>query len=676
MIPRVRNCQGTASARCPGSGVPNSVGALSLSSRVRSRSADSCSIGRYTALLALSLFGCEASDKGLMAPPVENDASLAVAPAPASTDDAKPSDAPGQRWTSYGYDLNNSQYNPSETLLNADNVAGLHEQWRIEFPAGATSTPTVYDGVVYFGGWDGNVYAADARTGEVRWQRQVTSLLVRSTPLVTDDRVYVAAGPSLVALDRATGTTLFETTLDTSPDTLIDSSPKLVDGLVIIGVSSIETGYTKDDYVSIGAVVAIDARTGEQVWRVAATGDGPGPCIGGAGSSVWSTAAIDQELGLAYIGTGQGHESPASNCSDSLLAIHYPRSYQGERVAWIAQYTKDDVYSASLQDYFGTDGDVGAAPNLFEVGGQPLVGAGDKAGSYRAFDRRTGEQKWRLDLDHGDGTGLGGVMTTAAVSDGTVYVTSNHWGGILTVPVSQLTGAKDSSDTSTLYALDTATGKERWHVTLPAPMFGSFAIANGLLFHALIYGTLYARELATGRELWSVDLGGSVGVGPSIVNGRVYVSAGSGEVGATTATPGVAGGFVASFGVEPGPLTVWKAGMAQPKPLSEAECQTAVQNVAEWPSAEKPSDACSACFRPPARPSFAGSSRPKTCASAWGLPASQSFCRAMCLSALWRSLRASLAALMSADSNSLKRGRRGLVRANQLSATCSRAKPW
>ena len=35
---------------------------------------------------------------------------------------------------------------------------------------GAASTPAVADGVVYVTSWNGNAYALDARTGDVRWQ--------------------------------------------------------------------------------------------------------------------------------------------------------------------------------------------------------------------------------------------------------------------------------------------------------------------------------------------------------------------------------------------------------------------------------------------------------------------------------------------------------------------------
>ena len=93
-------------------------------------------------------------------------------------------------------------------------MGALHERWRYHFSDGATSGPAVYDGAVYIGGWNGHLYAADAVSGTPRWQRQRTPMGVRSTPLVTEDRVYAAAGTKLVALARSDGASVWETALD------------------------------------------------------------------------------------------------------------------------------------------------------------------------------------------------------------------------------------------------------------------------------------------------------------------------------------------------------------------------------------------------------------------------------------------------------------------------------
>jgi polyvinyl alcohol dehydrogenase (cytochrome) len=398
-------------------------------------------------------------------------------------------------------------------------------------------------------------------------------MMVRSTPLVTKDRVFAAAGYNLVALDRATGNVLWKRRLETNPATVIESSPKLVDGLLIIGVSSVEISLIKD-YTFVGALVAIDADSGNEVWRVETTGDRGGPCVGGAGASIWSSAAIDESLGLAFVGTGQGYEEPASTCSCSLVAIRYARQFAGERIAWVAQFTQNDVFGGwpPTSAVFGKDADVGASPNLFEAGGRALVGVGDKAGSYRAFDRRTGEIVWRADLDVGPFTQVGGVLTTAAAHGDSIYVASNQW----SVGSFVFDSTHDPADVSTLYALDAATGKARWTVQLTAPMAGAFSIANGLLYHPILNHQLFARDLSTGEEVWSTRLDGNMGSGVSIVDGRVYVSSGL-EMTATQITaPAVGGGYVASYALGDGPRTVWNAKIYEPPVMTEQQCEAAI----------------------------------------------------------------------------------------------------
>lgn len=480
------------------------------------------------------------------------------------------------QWTMYGHDLFNTQTNPDETVLHRDNVAQLEERWRVEFAGGATSQPVVYDGVVYFGGWDGRMYAADAQTGAIRWMTLVTRQFMRSTPFVTSDRVYAAAGGSLVALNRADGKVVFETVLDENPMTVLDGSPKGIDDLVILGAASAENGPVKSDYHFIGAIYALDAGSGALVWKVATTGDDGGYCQGGAGVGVWSTPAFDRELGLMYIGTGQNYEFPAGNCEDSLLAIHYAREHRGERIAWTAQYNTDDVYVVTLP--IGLDGDVGASAVLYEQDGVPLVGAGDKAGTYRTFDRRTGEPHWRVDLQVGDTTGIGGVMTTAAVGPDVLYVTSN----ILLV---------DGTSTSVLYALERASGAQRWRVDLPAFSFGAITLANGLLYHAIQTGTLYVTEAATGRQLHQLDLANANGSAPTVVDGRVYVSSGM------RVTPDLdpARGALQSFALpeQPGspPSVIAVAPVEPPPPVSVDECIATLATYDPQPSAS-----CSSCL--------------------------------------------------------------------------------
>jgi outer membrane protein assembly factor BamB len=54
------------------------------------------------------------------------------------------------------------------------------------------STPTAVDGTVYVGSSDGDLYALDAGTGSVDWQRDL-GRTVESSPAVVDGTVYVGS---------------------------------------------------------------------------------------------------------------------------------------------------------------------------------------------------------------------------------------------------------------------------------------------------------------------------------------------------------------------------------------------------------------------------------------------------------------------------------------------------
>jgi polyvinyl alcohol dehydrogenase (cytochrome) len=421
----------------------------------------------------------------------------------------------GCLWPSLGHDLANSRHADLETAITPATVGDLGEAWRVDGLVGVTSTPAVFDNTVYVGTWGGAVRAFRLADGAPVWERQVTpgtgaNRMVDASPLVTEQAVVVGDGRGFLhSLDRATGAARWSRRLDTHADTRIFSSPVQVGDLIIVGVASVELARPVGDFTFRGAVVGLDAAAGAERWRLPTSQGGDG-----AGVSVWSSAAVDEARGLAYIGTGQSYEQPAGPRSDSLLAIRYAT---GE-LAWSRQFTANDVYTFFSPPPQGPDADVGAAPNLFTAGGRDLVGVGDKAGVYAAFDRTTGETVWARELE--DGSALGGVMTTAATAGGVVYVSCNVMADEYPVD------AGDPRHRSVTYALDAATGEVRWQRDVPGASFGALTLAGGVLFQPTVRGTLHAFDAASGAELWSTRPGGQLGGGVSVVSGHVLTGRG------------------------------------------------------------------------------------------------------------------------------------------------------
>lgn len=121
------------------------------------------------------------------------------------------------------------------------------------------SSPTLHDGLVYFGSGDRHVYALDAATGALRWKFE-TGEAVHATPAVAGGRVYVGSFDAwFYALDAKTGALAwkFKTSDEDRSHLLVGIPGSAVvtdDGLVCFGC--------RDAHV-----YALDAASGALRWK-------------------------------------------------------------------------------------------------------------------------------------------------------------------------------------------------------------------------------------------------------------------------------------------------------------------------------------------------------------------------------------------------------------------------
>ena len=154
----------------------------------------------------------------------------------------------------------------------------------------------------------------------------------------------------------------------------------------------------------------------------------------------------------------------------------------------------------------GPDSDVGAAPNLFQIGGMDVVGVGDKSGSYYAIERLTGELLWTTKLTQG--SSVGGVIASAAYADGNLYVSSNQ-----------------NFRETHVFALRAEDGDVLWTRQYPGVTYGNPALAGDLLFTTTtsVSATgsmpprVFALRIGDGEEAWSGALPAEAGGGASVV---------------------------------------------------------------------------------------------------------------------------------------------------------------
>ncbi len=182
-------------------------------------------------------------------------------------------DADPKNWLSHGRTYDEQRFSPLDEIKTS-NVGELGLAWYFDIPTkrGIEATPIVVDGRMYVTGSWSIVYALNAETGEELWRydpkvpgswaRYACCDVVNRGVAVWNDSVFVGTLDGwLVALDAGTGEERWRIdTIDRQPPYTITGAPRVVNGLVIIGNGGADLGVR-------GYVTAYDATTGEQRWR-------------------------------------------------------------------------------------------------------------------------------------------------------------------------------------------------------------------------------------------------------------------------------------------------------------------------------------------------------------------------------------------------------------------------
>ena len=425
-------------------------------------------------------------------------------------------------WPMYGHDISGSFYNPDETTITPATVSRLKTKWIFEAQADVSSQPTVVDGVVYFGSWDGKEYAVDAKTGGKIWEFDCGTP-TRSGAAYDQGTLYFGdLNGRLYSVDAKTGTQKWKIKVDPHPYAVATSSPIVYNGRIYIGVASHEEGgnLREKNYACCtfrGGVAAFDAATGKQVWRFYTIPDEAKKLsedeaghvtMGPAGGSVWSTVALDPAAGRLYCTTGNQYTGKEEKYIDSIIALELNTG----KPVWSYRGSESDVFVIGCKNC-GPDYDFGTVPLTFKgPGGKKLIGAGEKSGWFHAVDATTGAPAWKTEV--GPGSPLGGIEFGNATDGERVYAALAHRSG----------GA--------IAALDGATGHTLWKTMTPdkKPNYGPISVAgrgdNRLVFAGSTAGFIRAYDAKDGRILWEFDTGGGIGGGPTVVDGVVYIGSG------------------------------------------------------------------------------------------------------------------------------------------------------
>lgn len=424
-------------------------------------------------------------------------------------------------------------------LTNAQ-LSRLDVAWTIAFPQTTTlrSQGVIVGSTLFYAAPQANqILAIDIESGCVKWSHEAagpprTSLAYGPLgPGGAKALIFGDSKGSINTLEAATGALIWRVDPRHDKTVPLTGAPVLFEDRIIVPISASDVGRAANPQyaccTSHGAVAAMDAATGRQLW-IAHTMEDAKPLgrkngvgiemLGPSGAPIWSSPTIDVKRGLVYATTGENTSGPNTKTSDAVLAIDIKT---GEN-RWTFQALPRDIWNMScvpgrpgancpftVDESVMKDFDFGAGVIIAKrKNGRDILLAGQKSGHVWAINPdKAGALVWSHRF--GEGTALGGI----------------HWGLTtdgrrLFVPINDPLYAGRGEPG--LNAIDIDTGKVLWRWAATADCadgraqrlvncetkFGlsaaPFAVDNAVLTGSLD-GKLRIFDGADGKVLFTYD---------------------------------------------------------------------------------------------------------------------------------------------------------------------------
>ena len=349
-----------------------------------------------------------------------------------------------------GWGADTRRFVPPEAAgIDKQGLTQLELKWSFGFPDSnrARSQPTIAMGAVFVGSQDGTVYALDLETGCVRWAFEAraevrTGIVVAQNSDGSVNAYFGDLIANLYAVDARSGELKWQRRADGHHSATLTATPAYHNDRLYVPVSSLEVIPAADPAYNCcdfrGHVLALDARSGETVWdaysipeKAVAVGTTPAGAtvLAPSGAPVWTSPTIIAEQDLLIFGTGENYSSPADSNSDAIIAV---RLSTGERL-WSHQNTAGDAWNVACMmrenpncpAENGPDYDQSSSPLFYAADdGRTMVVAGQKDGRVFALDAATGSQRlWQVDVARG--SIQGGIHFGMAAEANVVYAPVN-----------------------------------------------------------------------------------------------------------------------------------------------------------------------------------------------------------------------------------------------------------
>jgi alcohol dehydrogenase (cytochrome c) len=509
---------------------------------------------------------------------------------PSVTDERLTAASTDDGWLMYRRTWDSQGFSPMDQIT-ASNVAGLKPVFTYDtgLKQGHEAPPIVNGRFMYVTTPLDHLIAMDAVTGKVLWKyvhtlpsaalKTVCCDVVNRGVALYGDNVYMETLDNrVIAFDGTSGKIVWNKQLrPPGVGYAMTAAPLAIEGGKII------TGIAGGEYGGRGFIVALDAKTGDQLWKFQTV---PSPSEPGGstwkpgmyktgGGSTWLTGSYDPETKTIFWGVGNpgpwlADLRPGTNLyTDSVVALD-PNT---GKLKWYYQYTPHDTW-----DYDATSPQILADLPFNGATVKALIHA-DRNGYVYALDRSNGKFLWAkpfvkatsvVGFKNGQpvtdpksrphlGTSiftcpsfLGGTNWYPPSYDQTnhmLYLPSNQWcmtmkgvgtdykAGLPYLGESFKVVAQPSSDGFGVFqAIDMSDGKRAWSYDTKLPCNGpALSTAGGVVFTGTLDQKFLAFDSKSGKILWSFKTNsGIVGVPTTYkVDGKQYVAVFAGYGGAT-----------------------------------------------------------------------------------------------------------------------------------------------
>jgi outer membrane protein assembly factor BamB len=351
-------------------------------------------------------------------------------------------------------------------------------KWSLLTGGSVYSSPLYYNGTIFIGSDDGNLYSLNSETGNINWKFK-TNGIIRCKPAVEGEAVYFASDDGfLYSLDSKTGAKNWEFNIGNKIQRVLPSLANAPGDVYWDYMQSSPCVNNETIYIGSGdgRLYAVDILNGTLKWRVK-TGNiiRSSPCVydgavyvGSFDGFIYAFNANDGSKIWDFDVRGQyNHVQPSPRVVDGIVycgarnPFFYALDAKTGKEIWKHSFDFSWVESsAAVQD------------------GKVYVGSSDLRKIF-SFDSKSGNVNWILNVQNDS-------WSSPCYDNGTVYIGLASYGN----RADTLTGGY-------ILAINAPDGAEKWKIGCEPTAFiggvvSSPAVYDDVVFYGSLDGKVYA----------------------------------------------------------------------------------------------------------------------------------------------------------------------------------------